>query len=140
MQPNLPFLAALLAVGALASNAPAAITLQFDDVANPAYATGLQGIDLTALGYGTYDVFFVSGRQETTDGWNAVLAAYGGVMSADIYPNAANSELLSQLIKREIRCPSPAVCLCGRRLQHSVPSGSWRGIGLVFLALQRDAP
>jgi len=47
-------------------------------------------------------VFFVSGREETTHWWAAVSAAYASECTADIYPNAFDSQPFSHLMKREI--------------------------------------
>jgi len=79
-----------------------AATIEFNDTNNPNHATAVNGIDLTSYGYGQYDVFFVSNRENITDGWSSLENAYSSVFSPDIYPLTSNSEELSHLIKREI--------------------------------------
>ena len=92
---------------ALISISAHAAALHFDDPNNPLYPTSVTDIDLTIYGFGQYDVFFVSNREDASggiapDGWEAVEAAYGSDFAADIFPNVPNSELLSHHIKREL--------------------------------------
>lgn len=79
-----------------------AVVIQYGDVAHSSYATGISGIDLNAFGFGQYDLFFVSNREQTINGWNALASVYSSFMSPDIFPNVANSEELAHLLKREI--------------------------------------
>ena len=92
----------LLALITISAHAEA---LHYDDTNNPFYPTAVTGIDLTIYGFGQYDVFFVSNREDAQDGvapdgWGAVEAAYGSDFATDIFPSVPNSELLSHHIKR----------------------------------------
>ena len=85
-----------------------AAALHFGDTNYPLYPTSVTGIDLTVYGFGQYDVFFVSNREDDTqggiapDGWGTVEAVYGSDFATDIFPSVPNSELLSHHIKREL--------------------------------------
>ena len=92
---------------ALISISAHAAALHYDDTTNPLYPTSVTGIELTIYGFGHYDVFFVSNREDasgefTPDGWGNVEAVYGSDFATDIFPSVPNSELLSHHIKREL--------------------------------------
>jgi len=93
---------------ALISISAHAAALHYDDTNNPSYPTSVTGIDLTIYGFGQYDIFFVSNREDNTqggiapDGWETVEAVYGSDFATDIFPSVTNSELLSHHIKREL--------------------------------------
>ena len=76
--------------------------IEFSDPGDSGFATAIRGINLTSYGFNHYDVLFVSARQETVDGWNAVSAAYAPRFTADVYPNVPDSQMFSHLIKRAI--------------------------------------
>jgi hypothetical protein len=77
-------------------------TLIFEDATHPDFPTAIENIDLTLYGFGRYDVFFVSGREQTVDGWGATEAVYRSDFTSDVFPNVSDSSEFSHLIKREI--------------------------------------
>ena len=74
--------------------------LSFADGAHPLFQTSVEEIDVTTEGFGRYDVFFVSGREQIVDGWSTMESSYATAISQEMYPNVVDSAELAHLIKR----------------------------------------